>query len=662
MVKMSEAFHRDETPVDWDALKREILSKLDMMSEYEALGVRFAGSVISIKGWRDCHAIDRSDENASAAVNDRSWIYHDRGGDGKSLNFFDFALRHGAWGTWIDCVRHYAAKADVPIGEVKRTGRGGIEEQVYHYTNADGSLAYGVFRYRLPNGKKDFRQYPYRGGEWVRERGCMEGVAPLPYRLPELLAADDDEPILCVEGEKDVERAYAHAFVATTSHQGAGSTDRTWGVFAGQLPRRDYYVVPDNDAGGRLHARRVCVHLTPVARTLRYLTLPGLPAGGDLTDWFDLGGTEEELGRLMAAAPAWTPELAEADEADPPAPADEWELDATAADLIRIDATIRWVMPSWIPLGVLTALASEPGCGKTRLCADLVRIVANGLPTWPDGSRNELPPGGRVLWVAADNQHPELGSFPTEFGFDPAAIVLNSTRRNPFGGTMLDAIEDLDDFEKRIRRVNPVFVFVDTSLNATDRSSNKPEDAKAFFKPLQEIAARCQVAILCVTHLNADGKPLGRRIQGQCRVVISMSLPDPEGQPNRRKLWVSKSNSLMPPALGVTMNVGGNAYDFHPPREPAGAGAGAAAGVPPKVRACATWLRAHMKDAAAMMVRDIRHAAELDGHGAAALYKAKDFLGIVEEEISSRKWWRIPGGGPGPGGGDLPDFAGGPAF
>src|ERR1043165_395314 len=98
MVRISETFGKDETPINWDTLKREILDRLNVMEEYEALGIQFADGVISIKGWRNCHAIDRVDAKESAAVNVRSWVYHDRGGEGKSLNFFDFALRYGTWG------------------------------------------------------------------------------------------------------------------------------------------------------------------------------------------------------------------------------------------------------------------------------------------------------------------------------------------------------------------------------------------------------------------------------------------------------------------------------------------------------------------------------------------------------------------------------------
>lgn len=347
----------------------------------------------------------------------------------------------------------------------------------------------------------------------------------------------------------------------------------------------------------------------------------------------------------MARAPLWTPETAEEIEAaDELTNKDELDEDATAADLIAANTTIKWVWPNWIQAGVLTALAASPGVGKTRFLADILATVWNGKPTWPDGSPNTLPPGGKVIWVAADNQHAELGGFPAEFGFDPAALVLNASRRNPFGGTMLDAVEDLVEFERRIKRVNPVFVFIDTTTNTTDRNGNEAKEAKAYYKPLQEIAQRCDVAIICVVHLNADGKPLGRRVEGQVRGVISMTRPDPDGQPHRRKLQVTKSNSLHPRPLGVTMGTGGNTYDFHPPEpppeeKPAGRGGKKAS---PQLKECTAWLEGILSGQRVIMVGETRKLADAEGYSAGTLYDAKAALGLEDGEIGSRKVWKLP--------------------
>lgn len=328
-------------------------------------------------------------------------------------------------------------------------------------------------------------------------------------------------------------------------------------------------------------------------------------------------------------------------------PSVDTDQDATAADLIRLNATIRWVWKGWIPVGVLTILASEPGIGKTRFCADLARRVYRGLP-WPDGADPTCAHNGTVLWVAADNQHAELGTLPGTFNFPPEALYLNAPKSNPFGGTMLDSPIDTKDFEARIARLRPSLVFIDTSLNATDRSAHKPEDAKAFFVPLQKIALRQQAAIICVTHTNAAGKPLGRRITGQGRLVIQLSKPDPDGQPNRRKLWVTKSHSAFPEPLGVTMGDSGNEYDLNPPADVAeGFAPGPRRGpgfASKRVEECREWLSEQLFNGQ-RRVSQLRSEAEISGFSSKTLYAAVTVMMNDEELkmelIQGRQWWRL---------------------
>src|SRR5262245_3093504 len=125
-------------------------------------------------------------------------------------------------------------------------------------------------------------------------------------------------------------------------------------------------------------------------------------------------------------------------EPEPPPPEPEPPLppDATAADLIKANAAIRWAWPGWLQMGVLNCLASFEGVGKTRLCADLARRIYHAKP-WPDGRPPTFPVSSKVLWVAADNQHAELASLPGAFGFPPEALVLNTTTTDIYGGTEL---------------------------------------------------------------------------------------------------------------------------------------------------------------------------------------------------------------------------------
>lgn len=624
---------RKPGPIDWPATRAAIVAGLDVAAEYAALGVEFTRPEADGKGWRQCRAVGRDDRNPSAGVNLSSGLYHDFGEGGRTLSLFDFALEFGEFGRWIEVIKHYAARAGVELDPVPTHGRGRIREARYDYVDAAGEVRYAVFRYRLPNGKKEFSQHPPDGkGGWSCGAGCMDGVEPLPYRLPGLLAsADAGDPVWICEGEKDCDRLAAEGLTATTNHQGSSSTDRTWPALVPHFAGRDCIVIPDNDPAGRLHAEKVCAFLKPVARSLRLLDLPGLPLKGDVSDWLDLGNTIDDLCKLAGVAPEWEPDAA---------PAEDPSRDATVADLRRLMSEDGWLWPLWIPSAALTLLASEAGTGKTRFCHDLHRRIALGLP-WPDGRPMTVPPGGKVLWVPADNQHREMICIPPAFGIPDELVILNAPASDPFGGTSLMTVEELRDFEERIVRVRPVVVFIDTVTNTGDYKAQDASDAKRQYKPLQEIAIRTRVPIVCVTHLNAGGKVLGRRAVEKVRVVIQEEYPDPDGQPDRRKLWVSKSFDLKPPALGVTMGAGGNEYDDKPPAPPEAKQAGGRGQeCSPKVDAAIAFLAARV-NGAPRRVSELRREAEVEGIDSQSLYRAKDRLVLDEFETEGRKWWRV---------------------
>jgi putative DNA primase/helicase len=296
---------------DLETIKRSILSRLDVAAEFAALGVRFTSTRVSAKGWRECWAVGRKDDVPSAAVNVNSAVYHDSGGEGATLNLWDFALTYGDFGQFRDVLKHYAGKAGVPLGKIPTHARGRIREAIYLYRDAYGSVRYAVFRYREPNGKKSFTQHPSDGrGGWKYGSGCMDGVEPLPYRLPELLASPASDLVFVVEGEKDADRLAGLGLVATTNHQGAQSTERTWPRFLEYFAGRHCVIIPDNDSGGKKHARRVAELLRPIAGSVKLLELPGLPAKGDVSDWLDAGSGPAELVALAEAAPLWKPEKA----------------------------------------------------------------------------------------------------------------------------------------------------------------------------------------------------------------------------------------------------------------------------------------------------------------------------------------------------------------
>jgi hypothetical protein len=312
---------------------------------------------------------------------------------------------------------------------------------------------------------------------------------------------------------------------------------------------------------------------------------------------------------------------------------------ATLADIARIVAAQPWLWRGWLAAGVINAVAAEPGVGKTRFAMDLARRLWHAMP-WPDGQPNELPEGTRTLWIQGDRNFAEMLQAARDFGLPDDAVALGSSPDDPTGGLDLDDPDTLAALAGRIEAARPALTIIDTVGMVTCRNICRPEEARAFFAPLMERAGESGIPFLALTHLNANKEALGRRIVEKARVVIKMTCPDPEGQPDRRRLWVDKSAVVKPPALGITMGESGNEYDFTPPHEPETAPR--KPGPPPaKLDACKGWLSERLTPNPAR-VSEVRKDAEAKGYPSATLYRARDDIGVAEYQIDGRKWWKLP--------------------
>src|SRR5262249_43320807 len=109
--------------------------------------------------------------------------------------------------------------------------------------------------------------------------------------------------------------------------------------------------------------------------------------------------------------------------------------------------------------------------------------------------------------------------------------------------------------------------------------------------------------------------------------------------PHRRKLYVRKSNSLLPDALGVTMGTHGNEYDRHPPKAPDTVASG-----PEKVDAlgrCMDWLTRFL-EAGKQMLGITRKACEDAGFSSKTFYRAKGFMKLNEYKAEGFTWIELP--------------------
>jgi hypothetical protein len=178
----------------------------------------------------------------------------------------------------------------------ERRGRAVVD--IYDYRKEDGTPYLRVER----TEDKQFPQSHWEGNQW--KVGKPKG-AKIPYLLPELVAAHPALPIFICEGEKDANSVTELGLVATCASEGAGkwtSDLNKW--FEGW---QCVFILEDNDAAGRSHARLVARNLSAVVNEVRIISLPGLEEHGDVSDWIKAGGTKDKLVELYSTAPLFVP-------------------------------------------------------------------------------------------------------------------------------------------------------------------------------------------------------------------------------------------------------------------------------------------------------------------------------------------------------------------
>jgi len=177
-------------------------------------------------------------------------------------------------------------------------------DKTWDYVDADKKLIFQVLKQFTP---KDFRQRrPDGKGGW---HSNLEGVKPIPYKLPDIISSKRN--IIIVEGEKDADRLISLGMCATTN---SGGASRKWSPELNPYFKdRHVAVIMDNDVldklsgfkPGERHAHEVAEALNKVTKSVRVISLPRLKKRQDVSDWLDADGSKEELINILKDAPEW---------------------------------------------------------------------------------------------------------------------------------------------------------------------------------------------------------------------------------------------------------------------------------------------------------------------------------------------------------------------
>ena len=258
-----------------------------------------------------------------------------------------------------DKVRPTHQTLDVAIASTARMLKASHVD-TWHYST------FVVARFKLPNGKKEYRPFHQAASGWVV--GDPPGNLPL-YRLDDLAGA---ETVWVFEGEKCAELARGIGLVATTSAHGAQSAGKSdWTPLAG----KPVVIFPDHGEGGKNYPAGIAPILTaldPPAR-VKIVELPGLREGEDIEQWleahdsWDSGQCRAELERLAKEAPEWVRPAEPADAAGGGA-----ALNGSEPDIERLEVAIN-PNESVVNDQAASALSRIPGLYQRNF--ELVRVV-----------------------------------------------------------------------------------------------------------------------------------------------------------------------------------------------------------------------------------------------------------------------------------------------
>jgi Virulence-associated protein E-like domain len=159
-------------------------------------------------------------------------------------------------------------------------------EIAYPYRDERGTLLFEVVR-RHPHKFVQRRRAADGSIIWN-----IKGVRLVLYRLPELLASHPRDLVFIPEGEKDVDNVRRLGLTATCNPGGAGKWRAEYGIF---LKGRDVVLLPDADAPGRKHVRKIAELLGALPARVRVLLLPKK----DVSDWIEAGGDRAGLLELV---------------------------------------------------------------------------------------------------------------------------------------------------------------------------------------------------------------------------------------------------------------------------------------------------------------------------------------------------------------------------
>jgi 5S rRNA maturation endonuclease (ribonuclease M5) len=328
-------------------------------------------------------------------------------------------------------------------------------------------------------------------GDWVWKKGTRQ----VPYRLPELLAAEHDT-VIVVEGEKDVDNVVAKLGLTATCN--AGGAGKWSPELAQHFKHREVYILPDNDQPGIRHAEQVRAALARVARSVRIVKLP--PKFKDVSIWIEAGGTADELVQLMKnatteEAPSIVPE-------EPTQSSSKVTYFNDCGEFVQK----RWVMKGLIAPGETSGWIGPPKGGKSALLGE-VCVHCAGKIDWRGHKAKEACGVVVLALERADLWKRRLRAYAIRDGLRDLPVAVRGGIIDLMNPTSVALIQSLVNEDEQKFGCKVGLIIIDTynkAIAAGGGDEDKARDQNRVAANLRRVHELLDVHIALVGHTGKD--------------------------------------------------------------------------------------------------------------------------------------------------------------
>jgi putative DNA primase/helicase len=226
---------------------------------------------------------------------------------------------------------------------------------------------------------------------------------------------------------------------------------------------------------------------------------------------------------------------------------------------------IDWIWQDRIARGKQTAIAGEPGLGKSQVGVFVASTLTVG-GDWPNGE-GKAPRGRVIILSAEDSAEDTIVPRLIAAGADRSLVsILHAVEEQDGKGRRTFNLQtDLHLLESKIKRLGDVQLVLIDPISAyfgKGVDGHKDIDVRTVLAPVTDMASQSRVAILTVAHFNKGGGHVAakalHKFMGSIAFVAAPRvafavIEDPED--GTRRLFLHAKNNLAPPPPGLTFRV-----------------------------------------------------------------------------------------------------------